>query len=103
MRSSRRLEFTTEGEEDFRSLLAYSLAMWGADQRDAYAERLSAAIHDLLTHPSLGRVRAELRLGLRSHAAGHHTIFYLVDERIVTIVRILHGKMDPRRHLLSPR
>ena len=98
MRSSRKLTFSTEAESDFEVLLAYSLATWGAEQRDAYADRLSTTLFELLKHPLVGRSRDELGPGLRIRRSGKHAIYYRSDEQTVTIVRILHVKMDPMRH-----
>jgi toxin ParE1/3/4 len=68
-----------------------------------YHERLSAAMRTLLAHPYPGRARDDLSPGLRTLAVGGHIVFYRVGTRSVTIVRILHAKMDPARHLDPPR
>ena len=99
MGSSRRLEFTARADDDFRLLLANSLVIWGAERRDAYAERLTTTIHQLLVHPHLGRARDDLSPGLRSLRAESHMIYYFADELTVTIVRLLHARMDPSAHL----
>lgn len=101
MKSSRRLVFAAEAENDMELLLAYSLENWGAEQRDVYAERLLTAIHELRTHPYLGRVRNDLQPGLRRHLAGQHAIYYFADADVIRIARVLHSKMDPTSHLGS--
>ena len=101
MSSIRKLEFTARAEDDLRLLLANSLMIWGEERRDAYAERLIAAMHELLVHPHLGRAREDLSPGLRGLLAESHVIYYLADERTVTIVRLLHARMDPSRHPLD--
>jgi toxin ParE1/3/4 len=102
MRSSRRIEFTEQAEIDFRSLLEYTLATWGEEQRDLYAARIMSTIHELLSHPQLGPVRSDLAPGLRNRRAGPHVIFYRVSERSIRVIRILHVKMDPTAHLDEP-
>jgi toxin ParE1/3/4 len=99
MGSSRKLEFTARAEDDFRLLLANSLTMWGEERRDTYAEHLTIAMHELLVHPHLGRARDDLSPGLRGLRAESHIIYYLSDERTITIVRLLHARMDPSTHL----
>ena len=75
MKSSRRLEFTPEADADLRSLLADSFETWGETQQDAYADRLSTAVNELLVYPHLGRARDELQPGLRSlRAESHHDL-----------------------------
>ncbi len=83
------------------SLLAHSLEFWGAEQRDAYAEHLLTAMHELRTYPHLGRERNELQPGLRRYLAGQHAIYYFADAGAVRIARVLHLKMDPARYLSS--
>jgi toxin ParE1/3/4 len=99
MSSSRRLEFTARADDDLRLLLANSLTIWGEERRDTYADRLTTAMHELLVHPHLGRARDDLSPGLRSLRAEAHMIYYFADERTVTIVRLLHSRMDPSTHL----
>jgi toxin ParE1/3/4 len=103
MKSSRRLVFAVDAENDLEVLLAYSLATWSVGQRDAYAERLLDAARDLQTHPRLGRARDDLRPGLRVRLTGQHAICYVADDDTVRIVRILHSKMDPTRHIRPPQ
>jgi toxin ParE1/3/4 len=101
MKSSRRLVFAGEAENDMELLLAHSLENWGAEQRDVYAERLLTAMHELRTYPHLGRERNDLQPGLRRHLAGQHAIYYFADADVVRIARVLHSKMDPARQLGS--
>ena len=99
MSSNRKLVVSARAEDDLRRLLATSRVMWGEEQRDAYAERLTAAVQHLLAHPYLGRARDDLSPGLRALPAGSHMIYYRSDEQTVEIVRLLHDRMDPTRHV----
>lgn len=101
MRSSRRLEFASDADEDLRALLADTFERWGETQQIAYSEQLATTMRELLVHPYLGRARDDLRPGMRSLHVAHHVVYYVVDERTVTIIRFLHERMDPAR-LLGP-
>ena len=79
MKSSRRLEFAPEAENDFEIILAYFLATWSPEQRDATAERLLAGMQDLRFHPYLGRVRNDLLPGLRGRPIWPHVVLYIQD------------------------
>jgi toxin ParE1/3/4 len=103
MRSSRRLEFAPEADDDLRSLLADSIQTWGESQQSAYAARLSDAMDKLLSYPGLGRDRGDLQPGLWSLLAGHHVIYYTADHQEVTIIRVLHERMDPVRYISPQR
>lgn len=99
MRSSRRLEFAEEAEVDLRSVLEYTLTLWGEEQQDRYADRLMRAMHGLLSQPEFGPARDDVAPGLRSLRVGQHVAYYRVLQQSVRIERILHDKMDPSRHL----
>ena len=47
----------------------------------------------------LTRNRDDLRPGLKMATSGRHCIFFEADESRVLVVRVLHDRMDYRRHL----
>ena len=57
---------------------------------DTIAERF----YLLAQWPRIGRVRNDLRRGLRSHPAGDYLIFYRIDRVGIVILRVLHGRRD---------
>jgi toxin ParE1/3/4 len=50
----------------------------------------------LLQIPGIGRDRSELRSGIHSIPVGSYLIFYRFDERLVSVVRVLHGARNLR-------
>jgi toxin ParE1/3/4 len=62
------------------------------------AEKIVWDIGDVILtiedHPLAGRLRAELRPGIRSLAAKPHVVFYRVAKDVPEIVRILDGRRD---------
>ena len=99
MPSSRSLDFSEDAEDDLRNILAYSFATWGEARHDAYAAALDAAFQYLLSYPESGPLRSDLFPGCRIRPVEQHVIYYRVDGDLIRIVRVLHGKMDARRHL----
>lgn len=99
MRSSRKIEFTAEAENDLQSLLDYSLATWGERQQDRYAERISEAIRDLVAYPEIGTARQDIAPDLRNRRVGQHVIYYRVLDMSIRIVRVLHARMNAGEHL----
>jgi toxin ParE1/3/4 len=75
-----------------------------AQDNPASADRvifgLIAAEDRLAEFPELGRVRDDLRPGVRSWAVGAYLVLYRLEPDGVLIVRILHGARD-LRDLLS--
>jgi toxin ParE1/3/4 len=45
------------------------------------------------------RNRDDLRPGLQMATSGRHCIFFEADESCVLVIRVLHDRMDYRRHL----
>jgi plasmid stabilization system protein ParE len=45
------------------------------------------------------RARDDLRPGIQMAASGRHCIFFEADSVRVLVVRVLHDRMDDRRHL----
>lgn len=85
---------------DLEEIWDYTLDQWGLDQADDYVGEIRAAIERVADRPSIGQACEELRPGYRRLAAGSHTLYYRITENgAVAIVRILHQRMDPDRHL----
>jgi len=47
----------------------------------------------------MGIERSDLLPGARSLPIESHTLFYRVTTDTVEIIRVLHGRQDPQRHL----
>lgn len=73
----------------------------------AAADRVIDAITErfylLGEHPRLGRVRDDLRPGLRSHPAGDYVIIYTLHEEEAVILYVFHGRQDIANLLDPPR
>ena len=91
-----RLVFSAFAQNDLDGILAYTLARWGDAQLEKYAGVLDEAFKRIETAPQSGRVAFGPYLKLY---AGEHVVFYRVDGYAVTIIRILHRRMDSTRHL----
>jgi toxin ParE1/3/4 len=76
------------------------LAIWRHIANDN--ERAADRFVDLLTHrfrllgdnPYAGRIREELRPGLRSFPVGEYLILYRPQESGVLIMTVVHGRRD---------
>jgi len=94
-------------ESDLTNLAVWTAENFGTRQAEVYVDALLAAIDELVLDPFIARSKArdELAPGMRSlHMAkrgrrGRHLILYLVNERSITIVRILHDSMELARHM----
>lgn len=90
---------STEAEADLIDIWVYSLCEWDAERADKYVDDLEAAMRLLERNPNLGRSREDLGPGYRSLTIHRHIAFYTVDESVVRIIRVLHGRIEPNRRL----
>lgn len=80
-------------------IATYTMSMWGEAQMSRYIDGLHARFAELARFPGLGRPRDEMAPGYRSIVQSTHVVFYRTTTQELVIVRILHGRMDPDRHL----
>ncbi|PTQ83155.1 toxin ParE1/3/4 [Nitrosospira multiformis] len=92
-----RLVFADLAQRDIDDILAYTLENWGMEQLEKYKIMLDTAFKKIEQHPDIGM--SGLLPGLRRLSAGSHVIFYRVDDTSISVIRILHGRMDYFRHL----
>ncbi len=88
-----------KARSDIDAIWNYTVATWGVQQARHYLNGLRDICTDLADNPELGKCRDELYKGLRVYPSGKRLVFYLVIEKGINVVRILHGSMDIERHL----
>lgn len=86
-------------EEDLTGILTYSYENWGLERGDRYFDVLEKDIVALLKGPQEGHDRSELLPEYWSKRSQKHVIFYTFTVDEIRIRRVLHGQMDPGRHL----
>ena len=84
---------------DLKDIYQYGLRQWGQTQSESYLENIKQQIWTLTEQPLIGVDRSELLSGARSLPIESHTLFYSVTLDTVEIIRVLHGRQDPQRHL----
>lgn len=111
-----RYRLSDPAKADIAALLRTSETMHGIDARVRYRALLTAALRRIAADPR-GRLTidcADLHPGVRSFHIRHsreesreapvgepvHVVFYRAQEPgLVEIVRVLHDRMDPARHV----
>jgi toxin ParE1/3/4 len=94
-----RIVVSPRAEDDIVGIAAHTLERWGERQMARYVDGLHARFVALARFPNSGRRRDELGRGYRSIVHASHIVFYKVMVRDLVIVRVLHGRMSPERHL----
>lgn len=111
-----RFRVSGPAQGDLAHILATSLERGGEAARKRYAQLMTVALRAIAesaTGPAT-RARDELGKGLRSmhvrQARGAaavrdpvHVIFFRVHGECIEIVRVLHERMDPARHVTTQR
>ena len=105
-----RVRLGAVAEVDFANILKWTTENFGARQSRVYRDALVQAIGELADGPNVAgsSARDEILAGLRTlHVArrgrrGSHFLMYrAASNSTIEIVRILHDKMDLRRHVPS--
>ena len=105
-----RVRLGAAAEVDFANILKWTAENFGARQSRVYRDTLVQAIGELANGPNIAgsSARDEIMAGLRTlHVArrgrrGSHFLMYrAAPNSTIEIVRILHDRMDFRRHVLS--
>jgi len=112
-----RFRLSRPARADLAHILATSADRWGTEGRRRYAAILAAAMREVAANPEgpATRDRSELVTGVRSFHVRHarsddpdinnvrrpvHVLYYRVPRRgLIEIVRVLHERMEPSRHL----
>jgi toxin ParE1/3/4 len=105
---------TAAARRDIAAILRHSTRTFGSVQRQIYSDLIQQTLHRIADEPlGIGSKSCEaLRAGLRSlriarianrQSAAAHVVYYSASQVggiwSVTVVRILHDRMDPERHI----
>ena len=73
----------------------------GDEQRDRYEAILDRAIASLADYPEVGAPCLRFFSGCRARRTGSHVLYYRNLDDVIEVVRILHERAAPTRHLTS--
>lgn len=87
---------TAEAVRQFRQIGSDTARLWGQVQAQKYLRELQSGFLRIDNDPSRGRAYRlpDSRLDLRLRRTGRHYVVYGVKEDHVTILAILHERMD---------
>lgn len=73
--------------------------LWEVRQAEAYIGEIREAVERIAERPDRGRPCDEIRSRYRRYVVDSHVIFFRPSNAGVDVIRILHQRMDPTRHL----
>jgi toxin ParE1/3/4 len=97
--ASHQLVIAPAAKNDLKDIYQYGLRQWGQAQSESYLSTIKNQFWLLTQQPLMGTERPELLPDTRSLPIESHTLFYRVTANRVEIIRVLHGRQDPQRHL----
>lgn len=97
--ASHQLVIAPAAKNDLKDIYQYGLRQWGQARSESYLSTLKSQFWLLTQQPLMGSERPELLPDARSLSINSHTLFYRVTANRVEIIRVLHGRQDPQRHL----
>lgn len=93
---------THKAVEDLAEIWNYTFDKWSEQQADRYYHLLLNSCQKIAENPGLGKSYDILVPGLSGFRVSRHIIFYIKSASgSVQIIRILHGKMDLKYHLVK--
>ena len=86
-------------ENDLLDIWQYSYNKWGANKAGEYLLQLDSGMQGLANNPLLGKPREIVRPNYRSIQINRHVIYYKYQRDVIDIIRVLHERMIPDKHL----
>lgn len=96
---SHQLVIAPAAKDDLKDIYQYGLRKWGKSRSAGYLTTIKDQLWSLTEQPLMGIERPELLPQTRRLATQRHTLFYRVLANQVEIIRVLHNRQDPLRHL----
>jgi len=90
---------SADAEQDVVGIYLYSIEKFGLAQADKYVSEMYGHFSIVGNDHTKGKSCDEVAPGLRRFRYVSHVIYYRPADTGVFILRILHGSMDPGRHL----
>lgn len=92
---------TVPARQDLLEISEYGLAEWDLVRAESYIDALYEAFDGLARFPENGPRRDRLGAGIRSRISSNHVVYYRIEGERIDILRLLHVRSDPARHLTA--
>lgn len=88
------IRLTAAALNDLDEIDEYGATNFGRERADRYSRGFADVFNRLRRYPRSGPARPELGDGIRSASYGQHQIYYLVEERWVQVLRVIHHSRE---------
>lgn len=86
-------------QRDLDAIFDYTVAHWDLPQAMRYIDLIEAACAELVEAPQQAQGCANIRPGYRRCGVEQHVVYFRPTSYGITVIRILHQRMDVPRHL----
>lgn len=94
----KRYTYSKRAERDLIKIYKDTVKEWGFAQADKYDSGLERTVLLLADNPDLGHQCDDIKTGYRRFEYERHIVFYRKRKAGIFILRILHDRMDAKRH-----
>ncbi len=94
------LRLSAAARRDLDGIWAYTAEHWSVEQADRYVRQIGEGLAALSTGTATVRRIDFVRPGYFKLSVGSHVVFFKQPGDDIDVVRILHRRMDPERHLV---
>ena len=86
-------------QADLEEIWLYTFQQWDVNQADSYLKSLLDRCEWLAKNPLMGKSREDIKTGYLCFPEGAHLIFYIISQRQIDVIGIIHQKMNVENHL----
>jgi toxin ParE1/3/4 len=94
-----RIHIQVRARADLKSIWHYSRQQWGEEQAETYLRDIERTIGKIAENPEIGFSCSYVRNGYRQYSVKRHMIFYKILSDRISVVRVLHERMDYKTNL----
>ena len=94
-----KLQINKRAVDDLSAIFAYGLEQFGQQQAQSYVSQFQSHLTLLLANPLMGQDMSYIRAEIRRSLCNEHVIYYRITQHTLVVMRVLHGRQDPMRHL----
>lgn len=90
----REVRLRPEAARDVEKIADYTIAHWGQEQAQAYVAALRRKAESLAETGFQQSPRFNIVPGLRRARSGNHLIYFMIEDHLIDVVRVLHQSAD---------
>jgi len=97
------VKLSSDAEIDLAEIWAYLQEYIGPNAADLWVDDLTQRFQLLGDNPRVGRQRPELGNGRRSFVFGDYVVVYVIKNRAVEVLRVIHGSRELKPKAPAPK